>query len=116
MTCLNLCESHFTNIYSKIDRLSEIRNITILTNLTRDIEIYSREFVNKLQLKLFQISHQHARLDATSTILMDLLKQDDIVTYSGINLYEFLVLILIAFSVGYFIELFRILTNKNICD
>ena len=114
MSCLNICEYQFSNIYLKIDHLKEV---TLLkhNNLTHWIDLYSLELLKNVKLKMIQLSHHNARLDAISKILFSLLsplEESTRVTYSGINLYEFIFCILLAFSFGYFIETFRTFAIK----
>jgi hypothetical protein len=123
MYCSILCEDQYYNIHKKFDLMSYhiIHSINKTSEESAKILIEminqrSHELTIKTIDKLKYISHQHARLDSTSKILITLLNEpkdnldnSEIVTiYNGFNLYTFIFIIIIGLYVGFLIEKVRL--------
>jgi len=118
MSCVKLCEDNFLSIYEKLD-VFKVRVIEMLNNsnvneeLKEVLEEMSMHIILKTRINMEKISHHHARLDATSRVLQDLLERDQVEreihdTYRGMNLFQFMWIAFIFMCIGFNLEIIRL--------
>jgi len=121
MSCTDLCEYNFIHIYEKFDAFGEYVIETMnktsaeaseeLKNMISDM---SQILVEKTKQNMAKISHRHARLEASSRILEQMLTQDLLIEthetkhiQQGMNVYQFLVMCFVFLCIGINIEIIR---------
>jgi hypothetical protein len=125
LPCSSLCEDNFISIYHKFDEFSEriihSLNKTSLTNeIKQMVDEMSLALIIKTKLNMQKISHQHARLQATSQVLENLLQVDNLQVDNtdnrihevrhiqrGLNIYQFVILMIVFFGIGINFEIIR---------
>lgn len=121
--CVSICEDSFINIYKQFDdfgsRMVEILNkssVELSHELKEIVDEMSTALLDKVKLNVVMISQQHARLEATSRIVEELLQNEPVATIEfverhvrqGMSWYQFIGLCCIAFCIGINIETIRI--------
>jgi hypothetical protein len=122
MSCSNLCEDNFINIYEKFDTFGKKiiqslnkTNIELSNELKQIADDMSLALIIKMKLNMQKISNQHARLEATSRILEQMLepKEENFVQYEtryttrGLNIYQFIILSIVFVCIGINFETIR---------
>jgi hypothetical protein len=119
MKCSNLCEDNFIPIYQKFDAFGEyaIRmmnqsSIEASEELKKLVSNMSQLLIEKTKQNMAKISHHHARLEASSRILEEMLTGTELLTETrhtqlGMNGYQFLVACFIFLCIGINIEIIR---------
>ncbi len=115
--CSPLCESNFISIYQKFDEFGDnliqtlnTTSVEVSHDLKQLVDEMSLALLIKTKLSIQKISHQHARLDANSRVLEQLLEPvPELVlhTTAGMNWFEFLGLCFVVLCIGFNIEMFR---------
>jgi hypothetical protein len=130
-SCSSLCEDNFISIYHKFDEFSEriihSLNKTSLTNeIKQMVDEMSLALIIKTKLNMQKISHQHARLQATSQVLENLLRVDNLQAdntdnlqikevrhiQGGLNVYQFVILMIVFLGIGINVEIIRSRRSK----
>ena len=121
-TCLTLCEDNFITIYKKLDDFDELMIHSLKTSLTNEIkqmvDEMSLALIIKTKLNMQKISHQHAQIEATSRVLENLLQGFPQIRevrhiQRGLNVYQFILLMIVFLCIGINIEIIRIRRSKN---
>ncbi len=122
--CSPLCEDNFITIYRKLDEFGErmihTLNKTSLTNeIKQMVDEMSLALIIKTKLNMQKISHQHARIEATSRVLENLLQIDPQQQITevrhiqkGLNIYQFIILMIVFLCIGINFEIIRSRRSK----
>ena len=124
--CSNLCEDNFISIYEKLDNFKEKIMLTlnktsvdVSKELKNIIDEMTIALVIKTKLNMEKISQHHARLEATSRVLEQLLQvpnEQELITQSvheerhtnrGLNVYQFIILSIVFLCIGINFEIIR---------
>jgi hypothetical protein len=127
MPCSPLCEDNFISIYEKFDSFGErvIRslnksNVEMTQELKKIVDEISLALVIKTKLNMEKITRHHARLEASSRVLEQMLQIENQVepvqvvrhVQRGLNIYQFVVLMIIFLIIGINFEIIRARREK----
>ena len=120
--CSHVCESNFISIYEKFDKFGEHvfqtlnkTNVELSHELKKIIDEMSLALIMKTKMNIAKINDHHARLEATSRVLQQLLtveKDKEFVSETrhmnrGLNIYQFIVLCIVFMCIGINFEVIR---------
>lgn len=123
--CSNLCEDNFISIYAKFDTFGQRiistlnkTNVELSHELKNIVDEMSVALVLKTKLNIAKVNHHHARLEATSRVLEQMLqpKVPELLEYSihetrhtnrGLNYYQFILLCIVFVCIGINFETIR---------
>lgn len=134
MQCSNLCEDNFITVYEKFDAFGKHMiqslnktNIELSKEIKQIVDEMSLALIIKTKLNMQKISHHHARLEATSRVLEQILQppvlephvlsqkmfEPELFEYEtrhtnrGLNYYQFILLCIVFVCIGINFETIR---------
>ncbi len=121
MKCSPLCEDNFMSIYQKFDQFGDRMllslnktNVEISKEVKKLVDELSLALIIKTKLNMQKISHHHARLEASSRILEQMVQIEPIQNesivrhvHNGLNLYQFIGLMIVFLCLGINFEIIR---------